>query len=160
MLKPGSNSYPLAISNFINDFNTVSLLTCYVSLYHKDCITVMLMCHQDNMSVKCIPPYTPLLFSKTGVFRGITIFSYFFLNIDCGYSLEQPLIPTIYVLSKNKKNFNFFQLKIFNFYSLGKTCILYGCVFVIVFIHFRQYEAFLHHGNQSKSSVPRINKRQ
>ena len=27
--------------------------------------------HQDSMSVWCIPPYTPLLYSKTGVYRGI-----------------------------------------------------------------------------------------
>ena len=27
--------------------------------------------HQENMSVKYIPPYTPLLYSKTGVCRGI-----------------------------------------------------------------------------------------
>ena len=33
--------------------------------------------HQDNMSVKCIPPYTPLLYSKTGVYRGIHFFLIF-----------------------------------------------------------------------------------
>ena len=33
--------------------------------------------HQDNMSVKCIPPYTPLLYSKTGECRGIPIFLIF-----------------------------------------------------------------------------------
>ena len=30
--------------------------------------------HKENMSVKCIPPYTPLLYSKTGIFRGVPIF--------------------------------------------------------------------------------------
>ena len=33
--------------------------------------------HQDNMSVQCIPPYTPLLYSKIGVCRGIPIFLIF-----------------------------------------------------------------------------------
>ena len=33
--------------------------------------------HQENMSVKCIPPHTPLLFRKTGVYRGILIFLIF-----------------------------------------------------------------------------------
>ena len=33
--------------------------------------------HQENMSVKCIPPNTPLLCSKTGVCRGIPIFLIF-----------------------------------------------------------------------------------
>ena len=47
--------------------------------------------HQENMSVKCLPPYTPLLYSKTGVYRGIPIFLIFVpKHIDCGYSLEPP----------------------------------------------------------------------
>ena len=33
--------------------------------------------HQENMSVKCIHPYTPLLYSKTGVYRSIYIFVIF-----------------------------------------------------------------------------------
>ena len=33
--------------------------------------------HQENMSVQRIPPYTPLLYSKTGVCRGIPIFLIF-----------------------------------------------------------------------------------
>ena len=32
--------------------------------------------NQDNMSVKCIPPYIPLLYSRPGVYKGI----HFFLN--------------------------------------------------------------------------------
>ena len=31
--------------------------------------------HQEKMSVKCLPPYTPLLYCKTGVCKGIPIFS-------------------------------------------------------------------------------------
>ena len=34
--------------------------------------------HQENISVKCIPPYTPLLYSKIGVCGGIPIFRIFF----------------------------------------------------------------------------------
>ena len=41
------------------------------------------------MSVKCILPYTPLLYSKTEVYRGIHFFL-IFAHIDCGYSLEPP----------------------------------------------------------------------
>ena len=37
-----------------------------------------------------IPPWTPLLYSKTGVYRGIHNFSYFCSKTDCGYSLELP----------------------------------------------------------------------
>ena len=41
---------------------------------------------QANMSVQCSSPYTPLLNSKTGVYRGIHLL----LNIACGHSLELP----------------------------------------------------------------------
>ena len=33
--------------------------------------------HQENMSMKSIPPHTPLLYSKVGVYRGIPIFLMF-----------------------------------------------------------------------------------
>ena len=33
--------------------------------------------HQENMSVKCVPPQTPLLYSKTGVCMGIPVFLIF-----------------------------------------------------------------------------------
>ena len=46
--------------------------------------------HHANKSVKCITPYTPLLYSKTGVYSGIHFFLCFLKNIDCGYSLEPP----------------------------------------------------------------------
>ena len=35
-------------------------------------------------------PYTPLLYSKTGVHRGVHFFLFLLQNIDCGYSLEPP----------------------------------------------------------------------
>ena len=45
--------------------------------------------HQENLSVICIPPLHPLLYSKTGVYRGKPILI-LLQNIDCGYSLELP----------------------------------------------------------------------
>ena len=33
--------------------------------------------HHANKSVKCTPPYTPLLYSKNGVYRGIHYFIFF-----------------------------------------------------------------------------------
>ena len=61
--------------------------------------------HQDNMSVCFIPHYTPLLYSKTGVYRGIYYFLILLYNIYCGYSLEPPQssVPRLYILSKNMK---------------------------------------------------------
>ena len=36
--------------------------------------------HWENMSVKCVPPHTPLLCSKTGVCMGVPIFFLFLLR--------------------------------------------------------------------------------
>ena len=82
-------------------------------------------------------PYTPLLYSITGVYRGVHfLFIFFFLlqNIDFGYSLEPPHslrrfshVPTIYVLSKNKKNIKNFHLKIIIFTAV-KYC--HVCVMI------------------------------
>ena len=40
-------------------------------------------------------------------------------------------VPTIYVLSKNKKIVKTFQLKIVIFTAVKNRCILHGCVFVM-----------------------------
>ena len=67
------------------------------------------------MSVNCVPPQPHFYIAKPG-YAGVYLFFLFLRqNIDCGYSLER--VPTIYVLSKNKKNIKIFQLKIFNFQS-------------------------------------------
>ena len=91
------------------------------------------------MSVLRTPPETPLLYRKSGVYIkvGLTRVYLFFLfllqNIDCGYSLE-PLrrflrVPTIYVLSKNKKNIKKKSSENYHFYSreilqyIARTCL-------------------------------------
>ena len=53
-------------------------------------------------------PLYSILYSKTGVCRGIPIFLIFAPK-------HRLWILTIYVLSKNKKNIKIFQLQIFNF---------------------------------------------
>ena len=52
--------------------------------------TILDTIHHDNVSVKCIPAYTPLLYSKIGIYMVYIIFLFLLLNIDC-------------VLSENKK---------------------------------------------------------
>ena len=75
------------------------------------------------MSVQWIPTYeNPLIpyfyIVKLG-YAGVYLFFLFLLqNIDCGY-----LLPTIYVLGKNKKNIKFFTLKIFIFYTFKNLCM-------------------------------------
>ena len=59
------------------------------------------------------------LYTKTGLCRGISIFRIFAPNIDCGYSLEPP-----------RRNSH--QLKIFNFYNLGKICTSHVHVLAIL----------------------------
>ena len=69
---------------------------------------------QENMSVKCLPSETPFYIEKLG-FAGVFLFFLFLRqNIGCGYSPRRfYCVPTIYVLSKNKKNIKIFLLKIF-----------------------------------------------
>ena len=66
---------------------------------------------------------TPLnpTYSKTGVCRGIPIFLIFapkhrlWVLVRTASARRFLRVRTIYVLSKNKKNIKFFQLKFFNF---------------------------------------------
>ena len=76
--------------------------------------------HIMKMCFNVYPLEPHFYIAKLG-YSGVYIFFLFLLqNIDCGYSIELPRrggsnIPTINVLSKNKKNIKIFQLKIFNF---------------------------------------------
>ena len=78
--------------------------------------------------------YTPLLDSKTGVYKGI----HFFLI----FSLKHRLwVTTIYVLSKNKKNITIFHLKITNFSAVKKNhSILHRRVYVMtIYLNLKTY---------------------
>ena len=66
------------------------ILRHVVVLRQAMCNDVLLILYHANMSVYCIPPYIPLLYSKTAVYRGIHFFLFLLLNIDFGYSLEPP----------------------------------------------------------------------
>ena len=80
--------------------------------------------HQDNMSVCFIPHYTLLLYSKTGVYRGIHYFLIF--------ALKHILwVLTIYVLSKNMNIVKKVQLNIVIFTSVVNRYVLHGRVFVM-----------------------------
>ena len=46
--------------------------------------------HQENMSVKCITPYTQLLKRKNGFAGVYLIFLSLIQNMQCGCSLEPP----------------------------------------------------------------------
>ena len=60
----------------------------------------------ENITKTCLFQYTENFTSKIEKFqiKNSDIFLISAQNIDCGYSLELPRVPTIYVLSRNKKN--------------------------------------------------------
>ena len=81
-------------------------------------------------------PSVPLLYSKTGVYRGIHLFLIFALKhrlwvlVRTASLIEAVLTCTHnYVLSKNK---TFFHLKIIIFTALKSRSISHGHVFVII----------------------------
>ena len=84
-------------------------------------------------------PYTPLLSSKTGVYRGIHYFLIFALKHRLWVLVRTASVPTIYVLSKNKKNIKKFHLKIIIFTAVKNCSILYRRVFImcvpLLFLH-------------------------
>ena len=79
--------------------------------------------HQENMSCNIYPLIPHFYIAKLG-YAGVYLFFLFLLqNIDCGYSLEPPRrVPTIYVLSKNKKNIKKFLMK-FSIFATEKKSI-------------------------------------
>ena len=81
---------------------------------------------------------------KLGFTGEYIIFLFLLQNIHCGYSLEPPQLTCtqIYVLSKNKKNITFFQLKITIFTAVKYCSILHGhvCVMFSTFTIFNLYK--------------------
>ena len=72
--------------------------------------------HHTNMSVSCTPPNTPLLYSKTGVYRGIHNFYIFALKPRL-WVLHYENTPVQYiVIFHGCKNDNF-QMKNCDFFS-------------------------------------------
>ena len=84
--------------------------------------------------------------AKNGVCKGISIFLIFapkhrlwvlvrVLTCTCTHNLcfeQKKCVPTIYGLSKNKKNINFFTDESYIFYNCKNLCILHGHVFVMI----------------------------
>ena len=53
------------------------------------------------MSVKCIPTYTPLLYNKNWVYRGIPIFLILVQDVYSGYTLEPRLGEAVVTRTHN-----------------------------------------------------------
>ena len=64
----------------LKSFNV--LICCFYRSDFTATQSFLFLNHQDNMPVCFIPPYTPLLCGKTGVYRGLHYFLIFALNID------------------------------------------------------------------------------
>ena len=85
--------------------------------------------HRENLT-----PVNPLLYNKTGVYRGIHYSSYFAKIIDCGFSLEPPAVLTITHNLRFEQEYEKYQ----NFLSENFPCLivkfseyLNRCVFVM-----------------------------
>ena len=89
------------------------------------------------MSVCFIPPYIPLLYCKTVVYRGIHYSLIFALKhilwvlVRTASMRRFQRVHIIYVLSKNMKIVQKIQLKIVIFTAVKNRCILHGRVFVM-----------------------------
>ena len=94
-------------------------------------------CHQENMSVKCIPP-KPHIYKVKLVFTGVyLLFLILIQNIDCGYSLEPPQRggSNVYpqsMLSAKLLKISFFPGEFFNICFLKNLNILHRQVCVML----------------------------
>ena len=80
------------------------------------------------MSVCFIPPYTPLLYSKSGVYRGI----HYFLIFALKHTSEAVLTCTHNICFEQKyENSKTNQLKTVIFTAVKNPCMLHGRVFVM-----------------------------
>ena len=84
--------------------------------------------HQENMSIKYIPPHTPILYRKIGVCRGIPIFLIFAPKHRLWVLVRTA---TIYILSKNKKNVKKNSAEHFQILKLKSLCLWHGHVYVM-----------------------------
>ena len=85
------------------------------------------------MSVECISPHTPLLYSKKGVNSDIPIFLIFDPEHKLWVLTEAVLkhVPTFNVLNVNIKTIKIFPMKFSIFTAEKSLCILHGQVFVL-----------------------------
>ena len=100
--------------------------------------------NQENMSVQCIPPCTPILYSKTGVRRGIPIFLIFVPKHRMWILVRRGgsnVYPQSMFWAKIIKNIKIFPMKFSIFtaekkslyiawasfrYGIGRTCFWRG----------------------------------
>ena len=76
-------------------------------------------------------PFEPHFYIAKLGYAGVYLF---FLIFAPKHRLWVLVVPTIYVLSKNKKNIKIFQLKIFSFYSLKKALFIAWASFRNVYV--------------------------
>ena len=93
--------------------------------------------HHDNLSVWFIPPCTPLLYSKTGVYRGIHYFLIFPLKHRLWVLARTASVrggsnvyPQSMFWAKNKKNINFF-IRQFSFLQPWSIAVYYMGVLTV-----------------------------
>ena len=78
-----------------------------------------------DLTCQCNAPYTPLSYSRIGVYRDIHYFLIFPLKHRSWALVRTALVPTIYAFSKEKDKYhNYFSSENDHFYSREKSqCI-------------------------------------
>ena len=83
--------------------------------------------------MKCIPPHTQLLYSKSGVYRGYTYFLFLIQNRFWVLFRTAVLLCTHNQCFENIKNIDFFfsnEISLIFFSAEKDLCILHGQVFI------------------------------
>ena len=109
---------------------------CDVHFVCYNCCNCIICMSSRKHAYIILTPWTPLLYSKTGVYRGIHYFSYYCIKhrlwvlVRTASPRRFYRVPTIYVLSRNMKNIRVFYLKIFSFFG-GEIFHIYRRVFIM-----------------------------
>ena len=88
--------------------------------------------HLDITSVWLIPPYTTLLYCKTGVYRGIHFFSFLLLNRD--YINPKDSRPTVgRFIGRSSADLSADKMPDFSSFFIGRQKINYNYLVIIIF---------------------------
>ena len=112
-----------------------SVVSCKIT------VSMLFMSYYIMKTGPCnVYPLEPHFYIVKLAFAGVYLFFFFFALKHRLWVLVRTAsprrflcVPTIYVLSKNKKNNKNFLLKIFIFCAFKNLCILHGQVFIMIF---------------------------
>ena len=126
---------------FISQYTALAmsgLCVCLSKLGLHDIRDVLLRSPSEKYVREMYTPLNLFLYSKTGVCRGIPIFSYFCSKAKIVGTCKNPLDEAVLTCTHNlcfekkiRKNINKHSAEIFQFLQLKNLCILHGRVFIM-----------------------------